>query len=85
MQCVGDCDLSDSHKCEAKNNPCHEMAQCSQKGGSVACSCFEGYIGDGFDCKMNCSPKGGLSDEHYKIIQNPMNFESARKVTTDVF
>ena len=34
MKCVGDCDLSDDHKCEAKNNPCHEMAHCSQKGGT---------------------------------------------------
>lgn len=41
--------LSDVNEC--KNRPCDVFAHCTNTVGSFQCSCFPGYVGDGFTCK----------------------------------
>ena len=35
-------------------NDCHANASCANTIGSYACSCKEGYTGDGTDCESEC-------------------------------
>uniref|UniRef100_A0A672US94 Stabilin 2 n=1 Tax=Strigops habroptila TaxID=2489341 RepID=A0A672US94_STRHB len=36
--------------CKQNNGGCHKMAECTQHGVQVFCSCQKGYKGDGFAC-----------------------------------
>lgn len=36
---------------ECKSRPCDVFAHCTNTVGSFQCSCFPGYIGDGFKCE----------------------------------
>uniref|UniRef100_A0A915L883 Uncharacterized protein n=1 Tax=Romanomermis culicivorax TaxID=13658 RepID=A0A915L883_ROMCU len=36
---------------ECKNSPCHRAAICLNTIGAFTCSCIEGFVGDGFECK----------------------------------
>lgn len=41
--------LTDVNEC--KDRPCDVFAHCTNTVGSFQCSCFPGYVGDGFTCK----------------------------------
>ena len=41
--------IPDVNEC-AVNNPCDENAYCSNARGGFACTCREGYSGDGTTC-----------------------------------
>lgn len=41
--------FSDENEC--KYRPCDVFAHCTNTLGSFACSCFPGYVGDGFHCQ----------------------------------
>ena len=42
--------VSDVNECEGVNG-CHENAMCSNTDGSYACTCDQGYTGDGRQCE----------------------------------
>ena len=33
------------------SSPCHHKANCTDTEGSYKCTCIDGYVGDGKDCK----------------------------------
>ena len=42
----------DVDECESKDsNSCHEYATCKDVVGTYICTCFEGFFGDGEECK----------------------------------
>lgn len=43
------CFFSDENEC--KYRPCDVFAHCTNTLGSFTCSCFPGYVGDGFHCQ----------------------------------
>ena len=50
----------DIDECTPNNGGCSEQAVCSNTEGSFACSCNDGYAGDGF----TCTGMSSLSDIH---------------------
>ena len=39
------------NECERLSSPCHHKANCTDTEGSYKCTCIDGYVGDGKDCK----------------------------------
>jgi len=40
----------DVNECASNNGGCSVLADCINTAGSFACTCKNGYIGDGFNC-----------------------------------
>ena len=36
---------------ECKTDPCHVSGECSNTVGTFACTCLDGFLGDGFTCE----------------------------------
>lgn len=47
------CRFTDVNEC--KSRPCDVFAHCTNTVGSFQCTCFPGYIGNGFECEGNKS------------------------------
>ncbi|XP_038215243.1 fibrillin-1-like [Zerene cesonia] len=47
----GGCNCQEPDVNECKDRPCDVFAHCTNTVGSFQCSCFPGYVGDGFTCK----------------------------------
>lgn len=50
----------DKDECSAEVNPCNENAYCKNTAPGFSCTCNEGFIGDGFECKV--APPDAISD-----------------------
>ncbi|MBT26928.1 MAG: hypothetical protein CML60_11110, partial [Rhodobacteraceae bacterium] len=68
--CDGSFDvLCDQNECLSGNHTCHRFATCVDKFGGFDCVCNEGYIGDGFFCKIK--PRDPCELE---VVGHPMKF-----------
>ena len=42
--------LTDIDECAADNGGCSEFADCNNTAGSFSCFCWDGFVGDGYNC-----------------------------------
>ena len=42
--------ISDINECEDATHMCSSNASCTNSAGSYECKCFEGFMGNGFNC-----------------------------------